>query len=109
MTPDIALLHLIKYTDAYGKEVKYYFIQEIQNKCKKLGTTLGIDRETILSFSKRSDTSEEFCESILSEWIGRGVDGDRVTWGGLLRALKDAQLGGGPYNNLKKALTLYFN
>ena len=107
-TPDFALLQLIKYTDANGEEQRYYFIQEIQNKCMKLGSMLGIDRETLVAFDKKSHTPEEFCESVLSEWIGRGEGGQKVTWGGLLKALEDAQLGGDPYNNLKTALTWHF-
>lgn len=106
-TPDIVLLQLIKYTDTSGQQKSYRFIQEIQNNCRKLGIRLGIEKATIDSLDKRSESSEEFCENILSKWIERGENGHRVTWGGLLEALKDAQLGGAPYKNLKEALALY--
>ena len=106
-TPDFALLQLIKYTDAHGRVHKYYLIQEMQNECMKLGSILGIDRETLVAFNKKSDRSE-FCEAVLSEWMKWGVEGQKVTWGGLLQALEDAQLGGDPYHNLKTALTRHF-
>ena len=105
-TLDFALLQLIKYTDAHGRVHNYYFIQEIQNECMKLGTILGIDRETLVAFNKKSDRT--FCEAVLSEWMKRGEGGQKVTWGGLLEALEDAQLGGSPYHNLKTALTWHF-
>ena len=108
MTPDIALLQLIKNTDANGKKQKYYFIQEIQNECMKLGRILGMDRETLVAFNKKNDRTEDFCEAVLSEWMKRGEGGQKVTWGGLLEALEDAQLGGDPYHNLKTALTYHF-
>lgn len=69
---------------------------------------LGIEKATIDGLDKRRESSEEFCENILSKWIERGENGRKVTWGGLLEALKDAQLGGAPYKNLEEALTLYF-
>ena len=107
-TPELKLLRIIKYTDANGKEHKYYFIQEIQNECRKLGSILGIDSGTLVAFNKKSDTTEDFCEAVLSEWMKRGEGGQKVTWGGLLQALEDAQLGGDPYHNLKTALTWHF-
>lgn len=103
--PEFALLQLIKYTDASGKERTYYFIQEIQNSCRELGTPLGIDRATIEGLESRSRSVKEFCEKVLEKWLERD---EKATWYGLLQALKDAQLAGAPYNNLKKALTFHF-
>ena len=104
-TPEFALLQLIKYTDASGKQRMYRFIQEIQNSCRQLGTHLGIDRATIIGLESRSGSLEEFCENVLEKWLERG---EKVTWGGLLQALRDTQVVGAPYKNLKKALTSYF-
>ena len=107
-TPQMRLLQLIKYTDGHGRVQEYYFIQEIQNECMTLGNILGIDEESLVAFNKKSDTTEDFCEAVLSEWMKRGEGGQKVTWGGLLQALEDAQLGGDPYHNLKTALTGHF-
>ena len=108
IAPESSPLYLIKYTTTSGKSKEYRFIQEIQSHCRKLGIHLGIDTPTIDDLEKRSTReSEEFCERIFSKWIERGENKYKVTWSGLLEALKDAQLGG-PYDNLKEALTLFY-
>ena len=102
-TPDFALLHLISYTDGSGKQKSYRFIQEIQNSCRQLGTHLGIEIATISGLEKTSDSLVIFCEKILEIWIQRG---ENVSWGGLLKALIDAQLGGA-HLDLKRALSFH--
>lgn len=103
-TPDFALLHLISYTNGSGKQKSYRFIQEIQNSCRQLGVYLGIDIATISGLERTSDSLVKFCENILEMWLQRG---ENVSWGGLLKALGNAQLMGA-YNNLKRALSFHF-
>ena len=101
-TPDFVLLHLISYTDGSGEQKSYRLIQEIQNSCDQLGIHLGIEKAIIGGLEKTRDSLEKFCENILEKWIQRG----KASWGGLLKALEDAQLGE-VYNNLKRALSFH--
>lgn len=100
-TPDIKMLYLIDHID---EQKKYYFIQEIQNDCKRLGTQLNIEIATIRGFETRSDSVPDLCERVLSEWIKRGKN---ATWGELLKAMKDIKHGRA-YVKLKEALSSYY-
>ena len=105
--PDPRLLTLIKYTDSEGKDQTFDLIKRIQNDCKKLGTVLGIDRETLTAFYETNKPKPEVCEDILDEWLKRGEGDYEGTWDGLLRAMNDAGLGG-VAEHLNMALTLHF-
>ena len=86
------MLYHIKYTDKERNEQNFYLIQ---TKCKKLGTILRIEQGTLDSFDiKYRGDMESFCKTALHIWITRALGKCSVTWGGLLEALKDAQLGG---------------
>ena len=93
-------LHLIKYIDFEGNMRQFRLISEIQNYCRELGYVLGV-RVRLDEF----DTLKEQCEKILHMWLVRGDGMYSVTWGGLLQALKDAELGG-VAKRLEEALTL---
>ena len=105
--PEIKLLTLIKYTDSEGKEYKFHLISKIQNDCKRLGTVLGIDEETLTAFSERNKPKSDVCTDILHEWLKRGGGDYDVTWGGLLKAMNDAGLGH-VSKQLNRALNLHF-
>ena len=108
--PDPGLLTLIKYTDSEGKVERFYLIKRIQNDCKKLGSVLGIDEDTLTTFStQRNNDIPEMCNDILHEWLKRGDEESEYdgTWAGLLQAMDDAELGG-VAQKLKEALTLHF-
>ena len=95
--PEMKLLDLIKYIDSEGNDKEFRLISSIQGEdCERLGIRLDI---TIAGFGVAQ------CKKILDQWIIRGDGEYSVTWGGLLLALKDAQLGG-IANHLRKALTL---
>ena len=102
------LLELIEYTDSNNVEGRFRLIQTIQAQCVDLGKLLGIDQGTLYEIeSKHRGNSKRMCDDILSTWKQRGEGDYEITWGGLLRAMRDAQL-----NNhaarLKNALTLYY-
>ena len=105
--PDIKLLTLIKYPNSEGKEDRFYLTRTIQNNCKNLGTFLGIDKETLTSYSEKSKPKSEVCEDILYEWMKRSEGDYDVTWAGLLRAMDDAGLGG-VANQLFRTLNMHF-
>lgn len=88
--PNRKLLTLIKYTYCV-KEREFRLISKIQNECKDLGTHLDIDDATLDSLEKTEVSKLDMCTSILRIWKQRG---DKVTWAGLLEALKNAELGG---------------
>ena len=90
MEPTIKLLSLIKYTDSEGEEQTFRLITDVQNKCPDLGTELGIDPATLTGIRSSLGSPSYVCKEILETWIDRGVD---VTWGRLLQALHDMQLG----------------
>ena len=102
------LLELIQYRDSNNVKHNFRLIREIQGECVELGTHLGIDKPTLDSFeTKHRGNSKQICSDILSTWKGR-EDGDyEITWGGLLRGLRDAQLNNHA-SHLKNALTLYY-
>ena len=97
------LLHLIKYTDFEGNDKEFRLIKKIQNNWRELGTLLGIDKATLDGFDS-SLTQKEKCEKIFDLWITKGEGEYSVTWAGVLRALKDAELGG-IAKDLSEALT----
>ena len=103
------LLELIQYRDSNNDERKFRLIQEIQGECvDQLGTHLGIDQGTLDSFeTKHRGNSRRICSDILSTWKGREEGDYEITWGGLLRALQDAQLNNHAIH-LRNALTLYY-
>ena len=95
LEPQEDMLYHIKYTDEEGNEQNFYLIGKIQTKCKKLGTILGIEQSTLDSFDiKYRGDMEDFCKTVLHTWITEAPGKYSVTWGGLLKALGDAQLGG---------------
>ena len=97
------LLSLIKYSDSEGNDKSFRLVEKIQNDCKDVGEQLGIDRETLNSYDRKSQLDpEDACKDILDEWIKRGEY--EVAWSGLLKALEKAHLGG-VAKGLKEALT----
>ena len=104
------LLELIQYSDPNNNvEHKFRLIQEIQGECVDLGTHLGIDQGTLdsLKTTKHHGNSRRICSDILSTWKGRMTGDYEITWGGLLRALRDAQLNNHALH-LQNALSLYY-
>ena len=103
----MTLLSLIQYTDSEGGIVSFRLIQKIQNRCRDLGTLLGIDKPTLDNFERNMHHGRErVCVEILSEWITRGEGDYSITWAGLLQALKNIQLKT-IADHLEEALTLY--
>lgn len=84
------LLYLIKYPDSQGHKEKLYLINEVQNACHNLGTQLDIDPATLDGLRNRYKDPPDFCKEVLHKWIDQG---DGVSWGRLLQALDDIQLG----------------
>ena len=68
---------------------------------------LGIEQSTLDGLDKDHDDMKSFCKAILDTWITRAQGKYPVTWGGLLDALKDAQLGGIAMK-LERALKLFY-
>lgn len=101
--PNRKLLALIKYTYCV-KEREFRLISKIQNECTYLGTELGVDDETIDRIRKTEVSKVDMCTSILQTWKQRGDSEYEVTWGGLLEALNNTELGG-VAKQLKRALT----
>ena len=91
LEPSVKELSLIKYTDTGGEEVSFRLISEVQNHCQDLGAELGINWATLKGLKSSHKSPPEFCKEVLQTWIERGED---VTWGRLLQALTDIQLGG---------------
>ena len=95
MEPKEEMLFRIPYTDSGGKEQCFCLIEEIQTKCKKLGTILGIGQSILDGFEERHrGNMENFCKTVLHTWMTRENKNYPVTWNGLLEALRHAQLGG---------------
>ena len=91
LEPSVKELSLIKYTHTGGEEVSFRLISEVQIHCQDLGAELGIDWTTLKGLKSSHKSPPEFCKEVLQTWIERGED---VTWGRLLQALTDIQLGG---------------
>ena len=89
--------------------MSFHLIREIQNRCRKMGTLLGIDPPTLQSIeiSYTHYGHERICSEILNEWMTRGEGEYEVTWARLLQALRDAELTG-IAKHLENALTLHF-
>ena len=106
--PEPDKLELIRYTDSNNVECKFRLIQAIQAHCVDLGKHLGIDQGTLYEIEfKHPRNSRQMCDDILTTWKQRGEGDYEITWGGLLRALRDAQLNNNA-SNLKNALTLHY-
>ena len=102
------MLFHIKYSDLEGEEQSFHLIDEIQADCERLGTILGLGHSTLNGFDNRHrGDMPKFCKTVLHTWITRAQGKYSVTWGGLLDALKDAQLGG-IATSLEKALDLFY-
>ena len=102
------LLELIQYRDSNNVKYNFRLIQEIQGECVDLGTHLGIDQGTLDGLeTKYRGNSRPICSDILSTWKRREEGDYEITWGGLLRALRDAQLNNHA-THLNNALTLYY-
>ena len=106
--PTEKMLSHFKYISFEGQEQSVHLIRDIQASCKVLGTILGIDSGTLkgLDIKHRGDMPN-FCQDILDTWMMQAPDNYPVTWGGLLDALKDADLKG-IAANLEKALELFY-
>lgn len=105
--PEDMLFH-ITYTDSKGKEQNFNLITNIQTDCEELGTMLGIEQSTLNGFhSKYRGDMKIFCKAVLDIWIKRRQGKYPATWGGLVKALRDVQLGG-IATKLEKALELFY-
>ena len=102
------LLELIQYRDSNNVEREFRLIQAIQGHCVDLGIFLGIDQGTLDGIeAKNPGNLKRRCADILNTWKMKMKGDYEITWGGLLRALRDAQLNSYA-SHLKNALTLYY-
>lgn len=108
MQPAEEMLFHFKYINFEGQEQNLYLIRDIQASCKVLGTILGIDSGTLKGFDilHRGDMPS-LCKDILDTWMMRAPENYPVTWGGLLDALRNADLKR-IATNLEKALELFY-
>ena len=102
------MLSFINYKTSEGNK-KFYLIARIQgNNCVSLGRLLEIEHETLKAIERQyREDPVPVCTSILDTWITRAEGRYKITWGGLLNALRDARLGG-IANDLEKALEHYY-
>lgn len=101
------LVHF-KYIDLEGQKQDFRLIQDIQADCKTLGKILGVEHGTLerLNEKHRGDL-QDICNDVLHIWIVQDLGYYRVTWGGLLEALRDAELQG-IAKDLEKAMNLFY-
>ena len=99
-------LYFIQYTDTKGQEKTFSLFTLIQNDCRTIGTYFGIETPTLESYDRMKLMPKEKCEKIFDLWMTRGKGEYEVTWAGVLKVLRDADLGK-IADDLTKALALH--
>ena len=99
-------LLLIKYKEAGGKGKKEYrLLQNIQMKWKDIGRRLGIGSAVLTGYESRhrGDIVEQ-CQEVFSHWRNAGAENYPFTWNGVLKILRDVEMGK-VADRLEKALS----
>ena len=87
-------LLLIKYKEADGKEKNYRLLQSIQTKWKDIGRHLGIGSAVLNGYkSQHLGDIEEQCQEVFNHWRNAGAENYPFTWNGVLKILRDVQMG----------------
>ena len=93
--PTLQLLNCFKYNDVSGaSQHKIFIIDRVGTRWKRLGLALNISDYHLDNIEHSSHRNvEEWCLTMLSDWLrGRAGDGP-VTWERLVEAMEDARCG----------------
>jgi hypothetical protein len=88
-------LEFFKYRDSNGDVKKFRPLQLIQQKCREIGTQLGINKATLSGYERRhSGEPIDLCLEVFNYWSASGSDDYPYTWGSIVEMLEDVQLKG---------------
>ena len=84
---------MIEWRSKQGKKEKFRLKQLICHKWKGLGCLLEIPLPILLGWEKRyREDPMDSIDAVLSHWLENPTDYYPITWPGLYRLLKDAEL-----------------
>ena len=92
--PTLQLLNCFKYYDSGHHHHKIFIIDSVASRWRRLGLALNISDYHLDNIEQSSHRNvEDWCLTMLSNWLrGRAGDGP-VTWERLLEAMEDARCG----------------
>ena len=90
----IQQLALIRWKDDQGQTQRFYLMDSIAYKWRRLGELLDLPFSQLESIAaEHRDKSEECCRAVLGQWLDNPPPDYPITWHGLLELLEDSRLG----------------
>lgn len=103
--PNERELEFFKYRDSDGEMKRFRLLQQIQQKCRAIGTQLGIGKASLDSYvRKHPGEAIDLCLEVFDYWSMEGSEEYPYNWGSIVTMLEDVQMTG-IGKKLKKALS----
>ena len=91
--PEIATLNCFKYKDTNKEMHRYYIMDKIAAKWRRLGIALKFDTNSLDSIETTCNHDvEQCCVKMLTQWLDGYVKQLPITWRTLLEALRDVHM-----------------
>lgn len=92
--PKLATLNCFKYKDVEGQEQRFFIMDRIGAKWRRLGLALNFETSCLDSIQSTCNHDvEQCCEKMLTQWLDGHVKQQLpITWKALLEALRDVRL-----------------
>ena len=91
--PTLPDLSCFKYNDISGTQHKIHIIDTVASRWRRLGLALKINDYHLDNIEHNHHNVENWCQTMLSDWL-QGIVGDGSrTWETLVEAIDDAQMG----------------